>query len=328
MKGIIMAGGSGSRLKPLTGVLSKQLLPVYNKPMIYYPLSVLMLAGITDILIISSPQHLPLFRALLGDGSRLGMRFGYAEQQHPAGIADAFRLSAEHIGDDSVSLVLGDNIFHGPGFSALLREQAQRVDGCTLFGYPVRDPQRYGVAVVDADGRLQQIEEKPARPRSELAVTGLYMYDNDVIEIARGLRPSARGELEITDINQVYLDRGKARLVQLGRGFVWLDTGTHEALLEAGQYVHILEQRQSVRISCVEEIAYRMGFIGRTELEELGREHADTEYGAYLTEIAARTPSSWHVPDAPPPGMVADPSGLPTEADEVASRLVPARAGR
>ncbi|MFI6230583.1 glucose-1-phosphate thymidylyltransferase RfbA [Micromonospora echinospora] len=327
MKGIIMAGGSGTRLKPLTGVISKQLLPVYNKPMIYYPLSVLMLAGITDVLIISSPEHLPLFRAMLGDGGRLGMRFTYAEQQRPAGIAEAFILGADHIGDDSVSLVLGDNIFHGPGFSALLREQARWVDGCTLFGYPVRDPHRYGVAVVDSDGRLRDIEEKPARPRSELAVTGLYMYDNDVVEIARGLRPSARGELEITDINLTYLERGRARLVQLGRGFVWLDTGTHEALLEAGQYVHILEQRQSVRIACVEEIAFRMGFIDRAALQQLGREHADTEYGAYLTEIADKPPATWRVPGGTPSPVVADPSGLPSPATEFGLRI-PAPAGR
>nr|ACN39732.1 SibI [Streptosporangium sibiricum] len=327
MKGIIMAGGSGSRLKPLTGVLSKQLLPVYNKPMIYYPLSVLMLAGVTEVLIISSPQHLPLFRAMLGDGDRLGMRLTYAEQHRPAGIAEAFLIGAGHIGDDSVSLVLGDNIFHGPGFSALLREQARRVDGCTLFGYPVRDPHRYGVAVVDSGGHLTDIEEKPDRPRSELAVTGLYMYDNDVVGIARGLRPSARGELEVTDINRAYLERGKARLVQLGRGFVWLDTGTHEALLEAGQYVHILEQRQSVRIACLEEIAFRMGFIDRAALQRLGREHADTDYGAYLTEIADKPPATWSVSDGTSaPAAMTDPIGLPEHTGDT-KPLVPTPAG-
>jgi glucose-1-phosphate thymidylyltransferase len=311
VKGIIMAGGSGSRLKPLTGVLSKQLLPVYNKPMIYYPLSVLMLAGVRDILIISSPDHLPMFRVLLGDGSRLGLRFDYAEQERPAGIAEAFLVGADHIGDDSVSLVLGDNLFHGPGFSALLRDRAKRLDGCTIFGYPVRDPQRYGVAEVADDGRLLSIEEKPERPRSELAVTGLYMYDNDVVEIARGLTPSARGELEITDINQAYLERGKAELVRLGRGFVWLDTGTHDALLEAGQYIQILEQRQSVRIACVEEIAYRMGFVGTEQLRGLGRDNEHTEYGTYLIDLADRAAVGEQVPDALPPELVADPAGLP-----------------
>ncbi|MEU6083142.1 glucose-1-phosphate thymidylyltransferase RfbA [Streptomyces sp. NPDC047108] len=314
MKGIIMAGGSGSRLKPLTGVLSKQLLPVYNKPMIYYPLSVLMLAGIRDILLISSPHHLHLFRALLGDGSRLGLRLDYAEQEHPGGIAEAFLIGADHIGDDAVTLVLGDNLFHGPGFSAMLRDRAGRLDGCTIFGYPVRDPQRYGVAEVDDAGRLVSIEEKPRRPRSDLAVTGLYMYDNDVVGIARGLTPSARGELEITDINQVYMDRGRAELLRLGRGFVWLDTGTHDALLEAGQYVQILEQRQSVRIACVEEIAYRMGFIGTGQLLRLGREHADTDYGTYLVDLAERATDGRRVPDVPPPDLVADPTGLPSLA--------------
>lgn len=311
MKGIIMAGGSGSRLRPLTGVLSKQLLPVYNKPMIYYPLSVLMLAGIRDILIISSPPHLPLFRALLGDGSKLGLRLTYARQQRPGGIAEAFRIGADHIGDDAVTLVLGDNLFHGPGFSALLRERVRSLDGCTLFGHPVRDPQRYGVAEVDAAGRLLSVEEKPLRPRSDLAVTGLYMYDNDVVDIAGKLTPSGRGELEITDINRVYLERGRAELVRLGRGFVWLDTGTHDALLEAGQYVQILEQRQSVRIACLEEIAYRMGFIGTGQLLRLGEEHADTDYGAYLLDLADRTAAGRRVPDAPPPDLL-DPSGLPS----------------
>ncbi|WP_433544709.1 glucose-1-phosphate thymidylyltransferase RfbA [Streptomyces sp. CA-294286] len=320
MKGIIMAGGSGTRLKPLTGVLSKQLLPVYNKPMIYYPLSVLMLAGIRDILIISSPEHLPMLRTMLGDGSRLGLRFSYAEQAEPGGIAEAFLVGADHIGDDSVTLVLGDNIFHGPGFSALLRNRAQHLDGCTVFGYPVRDPQRYGVAEVDAEGRLLSIEEKPERPRSELALTGLYMYDNDVVKIAHGLTPSARGELEITDINMAYLERGKAELVRLGRGFVWLDTGTHDALLEAGQYIQILEQRQSVRIACVEEIAYRMGFVGTEQLRDLGHEHEHTDYGTYLLDIADRA-AGGPVPGSPAvllPEPVGDCVGLPN---------VPPRAG-
>ncbi|SEG83639.1 glucose-1-phosphate thymidylyltransferase [Thermomonospora echinospora] len=285
MKGIVLAGGSGTRLRPLTGVLSKQILPVYNKPMIYYPLSVLMLAGIRDILIVSSPRHLGLFRGLLGDGSRLGVQLSYAEQPHPGGIAEALLIGAGHIGDDSVALVLGDNLFHGPGFSRVLQSNAELLDGCTLFGYPVRDPERYGIAEIDDRGRLVALREKPADPRSNLAVTGLYMYDNDVVDIARGLTPSARGELEITDVNRAYLDRRRARLVELGRGFVWLDTGTHDSLLEAGQYVQMLEQRQGVRIACLEEIAYRMGYIGPDQCLRLAREQADTDYGTYLIDL-------------------------------------------
>jgi glucose-1-phosphate thymidylyltransferase len=287
VKGIILAGGHGTRLHPITLGISKQLLPVYDKPMIYYPLSVLMLAGITDIQIISAPRDLGGFQRLLGDGSDYGLRLTYAEQDEPRGLADAFIIGADHIGDDSVALVLGDNIFHGPGFSGLLQEVVQDVDGCVLFGYPVRDPERYGVGEVDAEGNLVSLEEKPARPRSNLAITGLYFYDNDVVDIAKNLRPSARGELEITDINRVYLKRGKAKLISLGRGFAWLDTGTHDALTEAGQYVQILEHRQGVRIACLEEIAWRMGFIDREACHRLGKKLANSSYGRYVMEISA-----------------------------------------
>jgi glucose-1-phosphate thymidylyltransferase len=287
VKGIILAGGHGTRLQPITLAMSKQLLPVYDKPMIYYPLSVLMLAGITDIQIISTPRDLDGFRRLLGDGTDYGLRLTYAVQDEPRGLADAFVIGADHIGDDSVALVLGDNIFHGPGFSGLLQDAVVDVDGCVLFGYPVRDPERYGVGEVDADGNLLSLEEKPSRPRSDLAITGLYLYDNDVVDIAKNLRPSARGELEITDVNRVYLERGKARLISLGRGFAWLDTGTHDALTEAGQYVQILEHRQGVRIACIEEIAWRMGFIDREACHRLGEKLAKSSYGRYVMEIAA-----------------------------------------
>ncbi|MFE6912528.1 glucose-1-phosphate thymidylyltransferase RfbA [Streptomyces sp. SID6648] len=287
MKGIILAGGLGTRLQPITFGVSKQLLPVYDKPMIYYPLSVLMLTGVTDIQIISSPDDLGGFRKLLGDGSELGLNLTYAEQDKPRGIADAFLIGADHIGDDSVALVLGDNLFHGYGFGEVLQTNARDVEGCVLFGYPVRDPERYGVGEIDADGRLTSLEEKPARPRSNLAVTGLYFYDNSVIDIARGLEPSDRGELEITDVNRTYLERGTARLVELGRGFVWLDTGTHDALTEAGQYVQLLEHRQGVRIACIEEIAWRMGYIDRAACHRLGRNLASSPYGQYVMEITA-----------------------------------------
>ncbi|MFE8911821.1 glucose-1-phosphate thymidylyltransferase RfbA [Streptomyces globisporus] len=287
MKGIILAGGLGTRLQPITFGVSKQLLPVYDKPMIYYPLSVLMLTGVTEIQIISSPDDLGGFRKLLGDGSELGLNLTYAEQDKPRGIADAFLIGADHIGDDPVALVLGDNLFHGPGFREVLQTNARDVEGCVLFGYPVRDPERYGVGEIDADGRLTSLEEKPARPRSNLAVTGLYFYDNSVIDIARGLRPSERGELEITDVNRTYLERGTARLVELGRGFVWLDTGTHDALTEAGQYVQLLERRQGVRIACIEEIAWRMGYIDRASCHRLGRNLASSPYGQYVMEITA-----------------------------------------
>jgi len=285
MKGIILAGGNGTRLHPITLGVSKQLLPVYDKPMIYYPLSVLMLAGITEIQIIGSPDGVPAFQRLLGDGAALGITLTYAEQDKPRGLADAFILGTEHIGDDSVALVLGDNLFHGPGFGEILRTAARDVDGCVLFGYPVSDPERYGVGEVDASGRLVRLEEKPVAPRSDLAITGLYFYDNDVVDIARRLNPSERGELEITDVNRAYLERGKATCVQLGRGFVWLDTGTHNALTEAGQYVQILFHRQGVRIACIEEIAWRMGYIDRDTCHRLGLALSKSPYGQYLMEI-------------------------------------------
>ncbi len=287
MKGIVLAGGSGTRLHPLTHAVSKQILPVYNKPMIYYPLSVLMLGGVREIQIISTPLHVELFRALLGDGARLGLSIEYAEQPEANGIAEAFIIGAEFIGDEQVALVLGDNIFHGPGFSKMLHDEASHVDGCVLFGYGVKDPERYGVGEMDERGRLISLEEKPAAPKSNLAITGLYLYDNDVVDIAKNVRPSARGELEITDVNRVYLERGKARLVGLGRGFAWLDTGTHDSLLQAGQYVQLLEQRQGVRIACLEEIAFRMGFIDAAACYELGAELSKTDYGHYLMDIAA-----------------------------------------
>ncbi|WP_263172747.1 glucose-1-phosphate thymidylyltransferase RfbA [Streptomyces sp. SCSIO ZS0520] len=289
MKGIVLAGGSGTRLHPLTHAVSKQILPVYNKPMIYYPLSALMLGGIREILIISSPDHVGLFRSLLGDGSHLGLSIEYAEQAEANGIAEAFLIGAEFTGNDPVALVLGDNIFHGPGFSKMLHDEASRVDGCVLFGYPVKDPERYGVGEMDADGRLVSLEEKPSAPKSNLAITGLYLYDNEVIDIAKNVRPSARGELEITDVNRVYLERKKAKLISLGRGFAWLDTGTHDSLLQAGQYVQVLEQRQGVRIACLEEIAFRMGYIDAEACLRLGEQLGKTDYGQYLMDIAIKS---------------------------------------
>ncbi|UZI32606.1 glucose-1-phosphate thymidylyltransferase RfbA [Streptomyces sp. VB1] len=286
MKGIILAGGTGTRLHPATLVVSKQLLAVGDKPMLYYPLSTLMLAGIRDILLISTPRDLPQFKRLLGDGSELGLSIGYAEQDAPRGIADAFRVGASHVGDDSVALILGDNIFHGPGFSDVLHGNAQDVEGCVLFGYPVNDPERYGIGETDGRGRLVSLEEKPDRPRSNRAVTGLYFYDNEVVDIAKNLSPSPRGELEITDVNRHYLERDRARLVDLGRGFAWLDTGTPASLLEAGQYVHMLEERQGVRIACIEEVALRMGFIGAQECHRLGERMSGSEYGRYVMEVS------------------------------------------
>src|SRR3954451_12484205 len=275
MKGIILAGGSGTPLYPLTQAISKQLLPVYDKPMIYHPLSTLMLAGIRDILLISTPHDLPSFRRLLGDGTDLGLRLSYAEQAEPNGLAEAFLIGADHVGEDPVALVLGDNIFHGPGFSALLHRSIEGIrngdDGCVLFGYAVRDPQRYGVGEADAEGRLVSIEEKPTQPRSNRAITGLYLYDNTVLDIARGLTPSARGELEITDVNKAYLAQGRARLVDLGRGFAWLDTGTYESLNEAGQYVQVIQHRQGGRIACLEEIALVQQWITPEQCESAGR---------------------------------------------------------
>ncbi|GGJ96616.1 glucose-1-phosphate thymidylyltransferase [Pilimelia anulata] len=287
MKGIVLAGGSGTRLHPVTLSLSKQLLPVYNKPMIYYPLSVLMLAGIREILIISTPRDVPMFERLLGDGAALGLRLTYAEQPVPRGLADAFLIGAEHIGGDPVALILGDNIFHGYAFSELLQQHSRNVDGCVLFGYPVTDPHRYGVGETDAAGRLVSIEEKPRNPRSNRAITGLYFYDNQVIDIAKNVRPSARNEIEITAVNQVYLARGKATLVDLGRGLAWLDTGTHDALLQASQYLQTLEHRQGIRIACLEEIALRMGYIDARACHDLGAALAHTEYGRYVMDVAA-----------------------------------------
>ncbi len=291
MKGIVLAGGSGTRLHPVTRAVSKQLLPVYDKPMIYYPISVLMIAGIRDILIISTPVDLPAFQRLLGDGHELGLNFSYAEQPEPEGLAQAFLIGAEHIGDDTAALVLGDNIFHGQGFSTILQHAVAEVEshkGATLFGYPVGDPERYGVGESDASGRLISIEEKPATPRSNRAITGLYLYDNDVVRLAGELEPSPRGELEITDLNLAYMHRGDARLVDLGRGFAWLDTGTHESLLEAGQYVAVLEHRQGVRIACLEEIALREHWISPDDVLRLGRAQAKSRYGEYVMDVARR----------------------------------------
>ncbi|GAB3676362.1 glucose-1-phosphate thymidylyltransferase RfbA [Saccharopolyspora tripterygii] len=288
MKGIVLAGGSGTRLHPLTQAVSKQLLPVYDKPMIYYPISVLMLAGIRDVLLISTPSDLPLFQRLLGDGSQFGLNISYAEQPQPNGLAEAFVIGADFVADEPVALVLGDNIFYGQGFSSILRNSARDLKGCTLFGYPVRDPQRYGVGEVDPDGKLLSIVEKPTEPRSNMAITGLYFYDNAVVDIAKGLSPSPRGELEITDVNLAYLREGRAHLSELGRGFAWLDTGTHDSLLEAGQFVQVLEHRTGVRIACLEEIALKMGFISAEDCYELGAKQAKSGYGEYVMEVARK----------------------------------------
>ncbi|MGA5215064.1 glucose-1-phosphate thymidylyltransferase RfbA [Streptomyces cinereoruber] len=286
MKGIILAGGHGSRLHPITLAVSKQLLPVNDKPLIYYPLSALMLADVRDVLIIALPGDIPQIRRLLGDGSHLGLSLSYAEQPVPEGLAQAFLIGADHIGDDDVALVLGDNIFHGNGFYDLLATHRRDLDGCVLFGYPVTDPERYGVGEVDEDGRLVSLAEKPEKPRSNLAVTGLYLYSNDVVEIARQVRPSPRGELEITDVNRVYLDAGRASLVSFGRGFAWLDAGTPESLLQAGQYVQTMEDRQGVRIACLEEIALRMGFIDAEACHRLGARLSRSGYGSYVMAVA------------------------------------------
>ncbi|SFA97885.1 glucose-1-phosphate thymidylyltransferase [Amycolatopsis marina] len=286
MRGIVLAGGSGTRLHPITQAVSKQLLPVYDKPMIYYPLSVLMLAGIREILIISTPADLPNFRRLLGDGDQYGLRLSYAEQPSPNGLAEAFIIGDDFIGDDDVALVLGDNIFYGQGFSGRLQQEVSTLDGCTLFGYPVKDAERYGVGEVDENGRLISIEEKPQHPRSNKAITGLYFYDNQVVDIARSLTPSPRGELEITDVNLTYLRQDRARLLDLGRGFAWLDTGTHDSLLEAAQFVQVLEHRTGVRIACLEEIALRMGYIDADACFALGAKLAKSGYGEYVMAVA------------------------------------------
>jgi glucose-1-phosphate thymidylyltransferase len=288
MKGIILAGGTGSRLHPITRAVSKQLLPVYDKPMVYYPLSTLLLAGIREILVISTPADLPRFRDLLGDGTRWGVRFRYAEQPEPNGIAQAFVIGREFIGGDRVALVLGDNIHYGHGLSGMLREAMRQERGATIFGYHVSDPERYGVATLGPDGRVTHLEEKPRSPRGNLAVTGLYFYDNDVVAIAGGLTPSARGEYEITDVNRSNLERGTLRMQVMSRGMAWLDTGTHDSLHDASSFVATIEKRQGLKIACPEEIAFRQGWIDATQLLDLARELDGNPYGAYLRRLAER----------------------------------------
>ena len=286
MKGIILAGGSGTRLYPLTKAISKQIMPVYDKPMIYYPLSTLMLAGIREVLVISTPRDLPVFEDLLGDGAQLGMRFSYAVQEAPNGLAEAFLIGADFIGSDSVALVLGDNIFYGQSFSRVLKRAAERESGATIFGYYVKDPTAYGVVEFDENGMAVSIEEKPAHPRSNYAVPGLYFYDNEVVEIARNVKPSARGELEITAVNNAYLERGGLHVELLGRGFAWLDTGSHDSLLDASNFVATFQKRQGLHVSCIEEIAYKRGFIDREQLLKLAEPLMKTEYGHYLVDVA------------------------------------------
>ncbi|HUW07450.1 MAG TPA: glucose-1-phosphate thymidylyltransferase RfbA [Williamwhitmania sp.] len=286
MKGIILAGGAGTRLYPITQAISKQILPVYDKPMIYYPLSVLMLAGLRDILIISTPSDIPLYQRLFGDGKQLGLNIQYVVQPSPDGLAQAFILGEEFIGNDSACLVLGDNIFYGQGFSGILRESANQKDGATVFGYWVNDPQRYGVAEFNKDGKVISLEEKPDKPKSNYAVTGLYFYGNDVVAKAKSLKPSKRGELEITDLNRLYLNEGKLGVKLLGRGMAWLDTGTHESLLQASNFVQTIESRQGLKIACIEEIAFKNGFIDKAQLLKLAEPMAKNQYGQYLMALA------------------------------------------
>ena len=288
MKGIVLAGGAGTRLYPSTMVVSKQLLPIYDKPMIYHPVSVLMLAGIKDILIISTPQDLPNFKKLLKDGSQFGVKFSYKEQPSPDGLAQAFILGEEFIEDDCAALILGDNIFYGPGFSGTLKNVVKRTKeqgGATVFGYQVKDPERFGVVSFDENGKSQTIEEKPSDPKSNYAVTGLYFYDNKVVELAKNLKPSARGELEITDLNKIYLNQGNLSVELLGRGFAWLDTGTHHSLLQASQYVQTIEENQGIKIACLEEVAYRMGFVTKEHLQKQAEQYKNNEYFNYIKQI-------------------------------------------
>ena len=285
MKGIVLAGGSGTRLHPITRGISKQMLPVYDKPMIYYPLSVLMLAGIREILVISTPEDLPGYHKLLGDGADFGIQLSYAEQPSPDGLAQAFLIGESFIGDGNVCLVLGDNIFYGYGFSAMLREAAERTKGATVFGYHVNDPQRFGVLGFDASGTVISLEEKPTKPKSNYAVTGLYFYDNRVVEIAKQVKPSERGELEITDVNRAYLESGELNVSLMGRGFAWLDTGTHDSLMEAGQFVQTIEQRQGLKVACLEEIGYRNGWLSAEALQQQAGALAKTGYGQYLKQV-------------------------------------------
>ncbi len=284
-KGIVLAGGAGTRLYPSTITVSKQLLPIYDKPMIYHPISVLMLAEIRDILIISTPQDLPNFKKLLGDGSQFGVKFSYKEQPSPDGLAQAFILGDEFIGEDNVAMILGDNIFYGSGFSAMLKNAKERKSGATVFAYPVKDPERFGVVAFDKNNVAYSIEEKPKEPKSNFAVTGLYFYDNKVINYAKNLKPSARGELEITDLNRIYLEKGELNVEVLGRGFAWLDTGTHNSLLQAGQYVQTIEENQGIKIACLEEIAYRKGFLTKEQIAEQVKKYKNNEYFNYVARL-------------------------------------------
>ena len=285
MKGIVLAGGSGTRLHPVTRGISKQMLPVYDKPMIYYPLSVLMLAGIREILVISTPEDLPGYQKLLGNGADFGIQLSYAEQPSPDGLSQAFLIGESFIGDGNVCLVLGDNIFYGYGFSAMLRDAAQRAEGATVFGYHVKDPARFGVLEFDASGKVISLEEKPAKPKSNYAVTGLYFYDNRVVDIAKSVKPSGRGELEITDVNRAYLESGELNVSVMGRGFAWLDTGTHDSLMEAGQFVQTIEHRQGLKVACLEEIGYRNGWLSEEALQRQATALAKTGYGQYLQQV-------------------------------------------